>query len=565
MILRRLLIILIPILILCARCAQIGPLSGGKKDVTPPKLLSVLPHDTSVNVPTHNTTIIFTFDEMIDIKTVVASMVVNPLLVDKPDVRASGKKMILSFDDDLDSNTTYQIQFGKSIGDVHENNKYKNLTYIFSTGPTIDSNTVSGRVTWALSLKPAKDVSVMLYTNLDDTAATRTRPKYVVKTDSAGEYSISAIKPGIYQPVAVTDKNNNWVFDLGESIGFVDAPVTITGKDTADFIMSTPKSDKTFIKKKIQPFWGYNKYILSDTLPNAYILLLEDSSKNPDRDSYGDKITYETRKDTLEVYYKGIYDTELKFAFKKDQTAFDTVLLEVPSESKVDSMISKHGKKIGLNVNKRIYGITHDDVALSFSFPIKDIDKDKCILLHDSIQEKLLVTIENINENNNLVTTYLPLYKRRILNRLLESETYTVMVLPNSLTTYWDKTNIDTIKTTFKTYSNEDIGTLKIKLALPDSMHNYVLQLLSAGNKVIDEYSGVVKKENVVTFYNLDAADYSLRLINDLDANKKFTPANFTAHIQPETIYLYTKPIKIPAGWDVENEWNIPSLENKNK
>ena len=473
--------------------------------------------------------------------------------------------MVLTFDDDLDSNTTYQIQFGKSIGDVHENNKYKNLSYIFSTGPTIDSNTVCGKTNWALSSKPVKDVSIMLYTNLTDTAATRTRPKYVVKTDSAGKYSLSAIKPGIYQVVAITDKNNNWAYDLGESLGFVDAPIMVTGKDTVDFIMSTPKSDKTFIRKKIQPFWGYHKFVLSDTIPEAYIILLEDSSKNPERDSYGDRITYETKNDTLEVYYKGIYDTELKFAFKRGQAFFDTVLLEVPSEQKVDSLISKRGKKIGLDVNKKIYGITHDDIAVNFSFPIKDIDLSKCILFRDSVPEKLLLTSENRNETNNLVTTYLPLYKRRLLNKLVESETYTLMFLPNSLTTYWDKMNADTIKTTFKTYTNEDIGTLKIKLTLPDSMHNYVLQLLSESNKVLEEYSSAVKKENVVSFYNLNAGDYSLRLINDLDANKKFTPANFATHAQPETIYLFTKLIKIPAGWDVENEWNVLSSGNRNK
>jgi len=210
-----------------------------------------------------------------------------------------------------------------------------------------------------------------------------------------------------------------------------------------------------------------------------------------------------------------------------------------------------------------MYGITNDDVFLNFSFPIKNIDLDKCSLIHDSISEKLLISTENKNENNNLVTTYLPLYKKRLLNKLLESKTYTLMFLPNSLTTYWDKMNADTIKATFKTYTNEDIGTLRIKLTLPDSLHYYVLQLLDVNGKVLTEYSSGTKKENIVTFYNLIAADYSLRLINDLDANKKFTPANFAKHTQPEDVYLYTKPIKIPAGWDVETDWNFIQSEKK--
>ncbi|HKC69510.1 MAG TPA: Ig-like domain-containing protein [Bacteroidia bacterium] len=547
---------LIFVIVLFNNCAQIGPLTGGSKDVTPPKLLSAFPKDTSTNVPIKNATFIFQFDEMVDVKSVSSAMIINPITDNKPEVRASGKKMIVSFDDDLQPNTTYQIQFGKSIGDIHENNKYKNLTYIFSTGSTIDTNTISGNANWALTSAPMKDVSVMLFTNLTDTAATRTKPSYVVKTDSAGTYSLSAIKPGTYQIVAVIDKNNNNAYDNGEVLGFMNSPLTISGNDTVNFIMSTPKNNRTFIKKKIQAFWGYNKFILSDTLPGAYILYI---NKNQD----ADKITYETKNDTLEVYYKDIFDTELKLLVKNDQSVLDTITINIPSAQKVDSTISKNLKKVNVNPNKKIFGIANDDVFLNFSFPIKSIDIDKCSLLHDSTSEKLLITNENKNENNNLVTTYLPLYKKGLLNKLIENKTYTLMFLPNSLTTYWGKMNADTIKTTFKTYATEDIGTLKIKLTLPDSIHNYILQLLGTSGNVVTEYISGAKKENIVTFYNLTGADYSLRLINDVDANKKFTPANFNKHIQPETVYIYSKSIKVPAGWDVETDWNFISSEKK--
>ena len=137
------------------------------------------------------------------------------------------------------------------------------------------------------------------------------------------------------------------------------------------------------------------------------------------------------------------------------------------------------------------------------------------------------------------------------------------MFLPNSITTYWGKTNADTLRTTFKTYSNDDIGALKVKLTIPDSIHNYVIQLLDSKEKVLNEYSGVVKKENNITFYNLPSAEYSFRFINDVDANKKFTPANFTTHTQPEDVFIYDKLVKVPAGWDVETDWNIILQQEK--
>ncbi len=568
MIFRKILFISIPflILLLFTRCAQIGVLSGGKKDKTPPTLVSVVPHDTSTGIPIKDLKITFLFDEMVDVKAVSKSIAINPQMDNVPDIRAAGKKMVVSFGDDLQPNTTYQLQFGNSLADVHEGNKYKNLTYIFSTGPVIDTNTVSGKVTDAFTFKNMKDVSVMLFSDLSDTAVTRSKPDYLVKTDSLGMYSISAIRPDTYQIVAITDKNKSKTYDAGEAIGFRNAPLIITGKDTVDFKMSTPKSNNSFIKKKIQSFWGYHKYILNDTMPDAYIILLEDSNKNPERNADKDKIAYETRNDTLEVYYKDIYDTELKFMVKRNQTVIDTVILEVPKQTKVDSTINKNGKKIRMSVNKATYSNKNDDIYISFSFPLENtIDMDKCLLLHDDKTEKAILTAENKNENNNLVTTYLPTYKRRLLNKLLESKTYTLMFLPNSITTYWGKTNADTLRTTFKTYSNDDIGTLKLKLTIPDSIHNYVIQLLNSSEKVLDEYSGVVKKENNITFYNLPAAEYSFRFINDVDANKKFTSANFMTHTQPEDVFIYDKLVKVPTGWDVETDWNIILQPEKNK
>lgn len=544
------------VVVLFNNCAQIGPLTGGSKDITPPKLVSVVPKDTSTNIPTKNTKIVFQFDELVDVKAVSSAMIINPIMDNKPEVTSKGKKMLVEFNDDLQPNTTYQIQFGQSVGDIHENNKYKNLTYIFSTGPVIDTNTVSGNATWALTSTPVKDASVMLYTNLTDSAITRTKPSYVVKTDSGGSYSLSAIKPGVYQVVAITDKNSNNAFDDGEAIGFINAPLTISGNDSVNFVMSVPKSNRNFIKKKVQPFWGYNKFILNDTLSDAYMLYT-------DKNLNSDKITYETRNDTLEVYYKDIADAELKLLIKRGQTVFDTVSLNVPSVQKVDSTISKNLKKINAGFTKKSYGINNDDVFFNFSHPIKNIDTEKCFLICDSIKSKPLISTENKNENNNLVTTYLPLYKKRLLNPLKENRTYTLMFLPNSITTYWGKMNTDTIKTSFKTYPTEDIGTLKIKLTLPDSVHNYILQLLDNNKKVLTEYSSGSKKENVVTFYNITASDYSIRLINDVDANKKFTPANIATHAQPEDVYLYTKVIKVPAGWDVETDWNLIPSDKK--
>lgn len=527
-----------------------GPLTGGEKDLTPPKLENVEPKNRSVNISPEHVKIEFTFNERIDVKTVMKSLIVNPSVTELPDVRAVGKKMIVEFNDPLKPNTTYQLQFGNSIGDVHENNKYKSLSYIFSTGPTIDSNTLSGSTSWALSLNRAKDISILLFSNLSDTAPLKTKASYYTKTDSAGNYSLSAIKRGTYQIIALADKNSNGNYDLGEGVGFIGRPVEIDGKDTAVMTMSTPKGNKSFIKKKAQAFWGLHRFILNDTLPGAYILF-------DDKKADAKHISYETRNDTLEVYYKGIYDTRLTLYFKNKNTAFDTVSLEVPKQSKVDSTVNKFSKRILASASKKNFGVDNDDVFFNFSLPVIKIDSSKCYLIHDSTYEKPLFTQEESNLQNRLVTPYLPSYKRRLKNKLLQDKNYTMVFYPGSITNYWNVTNGDTIKAGFKTLLNEDIGTIKIKFNLPEPIHDYVLQLMDAKGGIVATYEGVNQKKNETTFYNLPAADYSLRLIDDADANKKFSAADYYKKTQAEDVYYYTKPLKVPAGWDVEADWNF--------
>ena len=59
------------------------------------------------------------------------------------------KTVTIKLKDTLLENTTYAINFGNAITDNNEGNPYKDFTYVFSTGKTIDSLTLSGTVLMA--------------------------------------------------------------------------------------------------------------------------------------------------------------------------------------------------------------------------------------------------------------------------------------------------------------------------------------------------------------------------------------------------------------------------------
>ena len=76
--------------------------------------------------------------------------------------------MVITLKDTLEKNTTYVINFGKAIADVNEGNILKNFSYVFSTGPHIDSLSISGHVINTETGERDKDAVVLLFTLKQD-------------------------------------------------------------------------------------------------------------------------------------------------------------------------------------------------------------------------------------------------------------------------------------------------------------------------------------------------------------------------------------------------------------
>jgi uncharacterized protein (DUF2141 family) len=541
-------------IVLLVRCAQVIPLSGGARDTAPPVLVSVTPAGKSTNLPVKGLKIVFKFNELVAVQNLSQKLIINPQLEEMPEVTASGKTLTVSFEKPLLPNTTYFIQFGNSVVDIHESNPHPNLSYLFSTGPTIDSSYVTGKCTYALTGKPASDLLVMLYTDLRDSAPMVSGPDYITRTGPEGRYFLSAIRPGRYRVMAVGDKNKNQQYDPGEAFGFVARPVELVS-DTFNLKISTEESSKLFIKKKLQAFWGYNKYVLSDTFPYAYII----TEKAIDTDRY----QYEMRNDTLEVYYRELYERSFEFVVKEDKQSFDTVRLEVPGRAEVDSSVAKGTRRLSLRTEKARYGSRHDEVVLDFSVPLEQVIAEKCLLLRDSVREQAVLTSERANDEGRLVTTFHPLYKKRLAGKLQPGRKYQLVLLPGALKTYWGTANRDTLRTSFTTYPADELSSLQVKLSLPPDIKTYVLQLLNSKEQVVATRAAAVNESNSLPFYNLVAGDYMLRLIDDRDQDQKFSPASYVNKQQPERVFFYEKKIAVPAGWDVEAEWKVAPADMK--
>ena len=108
---------------------------------------------------------------------------------------------MVTFEEPLDSNTTYTINMTDAIADVNENNMFPGYTYVFSTGSQIDSMMITGTVMDCNTLNPVKGATVMLYKDHSDSAVFKSRPFAACKIGAISRCRISRIPFTAFTPL----------------------------------------------------------------------------------------------------------------------------------------------------------------------------------------------------------------------------------------------------------------------------------------------------------------------------------------------------------------------------
>ena len=212
------------IIALLYSCASIGRIEGGPYDETPPVFTEGSPMPGQLNVNKQKITI--HFDEFIKLDKPGEKVVISPPQVQQPEVKANGKKVVITMEDTLKANTTYAIDFADAIQDNNEGNPLENFVYTFSTGDRLDTMAVAGTVLNAMNLEPVKGIQVGLHANLADSAFTTLPFDRVGRTDSRGHFSIRGVAPGSYRLYALQDADQNYFYSQpSEIIAFADSLV----------------------------------------------------------------------------------------------------------------------------------------------------------------------------------------------------------------------------------------------------------------------------------------------------------------------------------------------------
>lgn len=581
-------------ILIAGGCANIGTPSGGPRDEDPPILVSANPNPGSILVDRNKMTL--TFNELVNVKDAFSKVVVSPTSKSVPRISSSGRRVTIEFDS-LVPNTTYTVDFADAIEDNNEGNKIPSFTYTFSTGETIDTMRISGRVMDARNLEPRQGILVGVHSNPADSAFTSSRLLRVAKTDDRGRFTIRGLAPGLYRVFALDDKDNDYKYSSPEEdIAFYEFTVEPSSRQTTatDTIYNelTGEPDSIVTRRRTQ------------YLPNDIILRTFNSEK---RQQYMTK--YE-RLDSTRVFLK--FNTEASELPKIKVLGNNNTgrLGTLETSARLDSLVwwltpelmKTDTLKLEVSYTRSDQNLKPTSVTDTLDFitkrvQVKQKGKKKKLSLRDSIAaitSKFEIKSPSIQEINMPLyfesptpltrfdttafhlsvmvdTTYVPIAASSF--RLTRADTINprryVLVYPWAYDSKY-KLEIDTLAGTdiygkvtvpltheFRTREAGEYCSLLLRLTGLHGTPAFV-ELLNSSDAV--QRTVNVEKNGDAYFPYLLPGRYYARVILDYNANGKYDTGNYEMGTQPELAYYYPKAINLKKNWDKQENWDVFSI-----
>ncbi|MFA5713005.1 MAG: Ig-like domain-containing protein [Bacteroidales bacterium] len=576
----------------CANTAT--PPLGGVKDTIPPILLKSLPDSNTINFPLTSGKITLQFDEYVVVKEEQKNIYLSPPQSKRPIVKIRGKGIVTTFPEPLDSGRTYTLNFGESIQDNNEGNKFYQYTFPFSTGSIIDSMMLAGTLYYAETLLPAHNVVVAAYEDSADSLLTTQLPAAVAKSDAFGYFILRNLKRAPYSIYAIEDLNYNFMYDPpAERVAFLDSifiPSTPLEKEMAEMIavdskdtllaLSRPshielylfkeREERQFIKEAHRE--EERMAFLSFTGPNPQILKFEIE----ELDSLSYRLERNIVKDSVVVW---VTDTTL--------SAIDTLTLNI-EYMKSDSLgalspfeeqfVLSPPKKKREKDDKEPKGpakpqkredllefklvieptlVEQTGISLIFNSPLSKMVQDSILFTEKSPRgdiEKLEFTIESD-------TLWSRINYLKPKSKFRAGFDYNLLLPQGVFKDIYRHTN-DTIEKSFTLPKDDKLSLLTLEIE--EVTGDYIVELTNVTrDKIFRSYR--VNRDTTLSFPYLSKGEYSIKIVEDLNGNGVIDSGNLKLKKQPEKVRLYALPdgnsvITLPESVEILQRVNIKDI-----
>lgn len=561
---------LLALLALSAACARQGYPSGGPRDTRPPQILSVQPANRTLHFSGNSFYI--AFDEYVTVKDADNNILVSPPLKHKPDYVQKGRGLQVRLKDTLLDNATYLFQFQGAIVDFNEGNALQNFEYVFSTGASIDTMCLSGRVIDALTLKPLTEpVAVVAHPAAqfaDDSAAARLQPRYLTRCDKDGNFTFNHIQPGQYRVLAIQDADKNLRLGNDEAAAWQDSLATAvpmpradtaqaadTARRTRDTVrpllyrLSAPDTRVQRVTKAEFLHRGRARVTTLMPLSRQYTLTPLMTGWNQAGRQYIDSRLNATG-DTLDIWTLN--------------ERCDSIVLELSDPSLRDtlSLLFREKKKRATPAHheqhtlavKSAAGSQHpyfDTLWLTLDNPAEIVADEpdsavRVLSLPDSAAARCAIRWDTARHGcRHGLRAYIDFTPA-------PGTKYQFALRAHTFRDIYGQEN-DSLLFSIETTRPEQYGNITLHVQRPQGYDGSVLiQMVSEKDELLRQ---LPLDGTDITFAHLKAGKYRFRAILDSDANGTWTTGSYWQKRQPERAIYLPKTLELRENWDMEEQF----------
>lgn len=595
----RLIVFLVLLYFLVSGCAKVNSPSGGLRDREKPVITESEPLSGTVNF--RGKEISITFNEFVVLDKINEKFMVSPPMKIKPKVFTRGKDVRIQFEEKLRENTTYTFNFQDAIRDLNEGNAINNYQFVLSTGPVIDSLSVTGNIYSSPKLDPPENTMLLLYTELADSFVVKHLPDYITRSELNGEFRINNVRPGLYRLYALKDADNSKNFNnRDEEFAFFPEPVEInpgknflpvkedTAKAKPDVVVpkqtraderrlnaagNNPVTGKPEFKPPVKGEYQMimfqsekrEHYLTSSKRPLPYQMIytlslppdsMEFKFSMPEIEGRKYFIEKTRNRDTVTiwltdstVYNRPQISTIVEFPFTDSLgiTALkaDTIVMRyLAPRAPRNKVVKRSPYKVNLGIRG---GQVRPDIKVKFiaPAPMKDPDTSRLKLYEISKEEKLKIPYSLVKDTSNSCICYMNTSLQPGKEYLFISDS---AAFKNIYGDYSDSTGIK-----FSLMKPESFG--KLTLNIKNYSGGRIIQLLDSNEKPVRET--YMDEDGKTEFSLLEKGKYRVRVIFDLNEDRKWTTGEFDIHRQPEPVSYYPSEIEIKENWELAQDWDL--------
>lgn len=543
-------------------CAKQGYPSGGPRDMTPPQVLSMTPASGMTYFNARSFSI--GFDEFVVLNDADNNIIVSPPIHPKPQYSIKGKNLVVQLPDTLMSNVTYLFQMHGAVADFTEGNRIGDLEYAFSTGGSIDSLSMQGRVLDAYSNKPyEKTVTVLLYrlhpdSIWVDSTATKQAPSYVARCNEKGYFHFHHLADGQYRILALDDADRNLRYNGNESIAFLDTLLrpTYTPPVAHD---STLIRDSTIVRDTIPA--GIELLISCDSsqtkqritksefLSSSRILITTAAPMKQPQLSCGDSLIWRITpgNDSLHIWLL--------------EAGRDSTIVVVRDSSGLNDTLRLQLRKKGIGRRHTVGGAdTSSTVEVRFQFgsSVGTFDTLYLVAVNPIVHcsDTALHLLDLSDSSRHTVPLHFDsLRLRAYLDTTLPAgRKYQCTLEANVLTDLWGNRNART-EAMVEVKELDQFGNifLTCRGSLPTRC---IVQLIDSQGRVL-VMRPWSEGQTRLELEHLEPGKYRIQAFSDLDDDGQWTAGNYWLHRQPEPIYRIDKTFEVRENWDIEESWQL--------